>query len=190
LKTTAFTLVETLVVIALIAALTVIFLSPLPRAQAVNPDQLAPRLSSALEAAHTQAVAERTALTLTGDGERLVITAPDGAEEERFTNTTLAGTLTIAPDGTTSGALTLTPAGQNCTRHTLTNFGISTTAGCGASSPEGSVPPPVPPTPPISPPPPPPASGPPASGPPVPGTVPPRLDPPGMPVEPRNPVSE
>lgn len=124
------TLVEVLVVIALIAVLTAIFVSQMPRAQAVNPEQYPARLSAALEAAHTQAVAERTLLTLTGSGERLLVTATDGTEEERFANAVLAGTLTIQADGVTAGTLTLTPTGSACTRHSLSEFGIGRWEGC------------------------------------------------------------
>jgi prepilin-type N-terminal cleavage/methylation domain-containing protein len=143
------TLIETLVVLALLSLLTVIFVSQMPRAQAVNPEQVASRLGAALEAAHTQAVAERTALTLTGDGERLLVTAPDGTEEERFGQTSLTGSLTIQPDGQVAGGLTLT-TGAGCTQHGLSASGIASQAACGGTpvavtpAPGASVPSPTP----------------------------------------------
>lgn len=129
MRNAGLTLIETLVVLALLSLLTVIFVSQMPRAQAVNPEQVASRLGAALEAAHTQAVAERTALTLTGDGERLLVTAPDGTEEKRFGQTSLTGSLTIQPDGQVAGGLTLT-TGAGCIQHGLSAFGIASQTAC------------------------------------------------------------
>lgn len=126
--TSGFTLVEVMVVIILTILLAVIGVSAMPR-----PDDrtngLGDRLASTLESAHTQAVAERTAVTLTGSDERLQVSSVDGTETVSFSPGQLNGSVSIQADGLTSGQLTL-QAASTCTRYTLTSYGASAAGSC------------------------------------------------------------
>lgn len=129
--TDGFTLIEVLAVVALIAALTALTATTLPqfRSNPVN-RQLSERLASQLEAAHTQAYAERQPLTLTGQRDLLFIDGPDGREQVPLQNATLTGQIVIDSYGRSTGALQLYGAGIPCTAFSISNAGLSVQGAC------------------------------------------------------------
>lgn len=130
-QTSGFTLIEVLVVIALIAALTAAVVAHFPRANTTPANTGLPdRLSTLMQAAYSQAYGERTTVTLTGQGNRLLIVTSSGTEPESFEAATLTGTLQIATTGTTSGQLQLQAPGLTCTRLTLDSAGNTTRTSC------------------------------------------------------------
>lgn len=126
-----FTLIEILVVIALIAALTAAAVTQLPRIHdSPTTAKLPDRLATELEAAHTQAYSERRTVTLTGQGSRLLLTTSDGTEPEVFDPATLSGTIQIDASGNTSGQLNLQAPSIACTTFTLSSAGTATRSPC------------------------------------------------------------
>lgn len=131
LPQTGFTLIEVLVLVALIALITAVVAATLPRFNS-NPanTQLPERLATQLEAAHTQAYAERADVALTGQGALLLIDGPAGREQINFDNAQIVGRLTISAAGSSLGNLVLTAPGISCTRLSLNDAGISVREEC------------------------------------------------------------
>ena len=129
--TTGFTLIEVLVTIMVLCVLIAASVALLPRAdRAPDTDTLPARVSSTLEAAHSQALEEGAPVTLLGQGDTLQISSAGETTADRFAQAALAGTLAIGTDGTASGAILLTPPGQPCTRLTLSEGGTTQQGGC------------------------------------------------------------
>ncbi|GGS02806.1 pilus assembly FimT family protein [Deinococcus sedimenti] len=126
-----FSLAEVLVVIAITALLTAIGVTALPKQNNdVTLDGLPARFASALESAHSQALAERAAVTLTGTARELSVTSLDGTERVSFSPAQVAGTITIQPGGTTTGTVTLTMPNGTCSLYSLTLYGTSAAGTC------------------------------------------------------------
>lgn len=125
------TLTEMMVVIALIAVLTGVAVMQLPRFnRAPDAEQIMGRVSASLEAAHTEAVAQETPLTITASDNTLTFSTGGENEVETFNQTVLTGTLSIQASGQSSGALRVTPPGQNCKALSLTPTGHVLQGGC------------------------------------------------------------
>lgn len=125
-----FTLIEVMIMIALTVILAVIGVTTMPRTQDTSTNGMENRLASTLESAHTQALAERIAVTLTGTTTKLQVSTSDGTETVSFSPAQLTGTITIQPDGLTSGQLDLQITPSTCARYTLTSYGTSATGPC------------------------------------------------------------
>lgn len=126
-----FSLAEVMVVIALTAILTAIGVTAMPRQnQDVTLDGLPDRFLSALESAHTQALAERTTVTVSGTARELSVTTVDGTERVSFAPAQIGGTIIIQPGGTTTGTVTLTLPSGTCSRYSLTLYGTSAAGTC------------------------------------------------------------
>lgn len=130
-RTRAFTVVEVLVTIALMAALTAIAVTQIPRVnQPVDQAGLAVRVSSVLEAAHTQAVAERTPVTVNATGSALSVTNDQGTDDDQFPQDRLTGTFSAQADGTSSGSVRVEADHFTCTVVSLAASGQAQSTGC------------------------------------------------------------
>ncbi|MCD0159909.1 hypothetical protein CBQ26_16960 [Deinococcus indicus] len=127
---TGFSMAEVLVVIAITAILTAIGIAAMPKDQDVTLDGLPDRFMSALQSAHSQAMAERTTVTLTGAARDLTVTTADGTEHVSFAPAQTGGTITIQPSGSTTGTVTLTLPSGTCSRYSLTLYGTSAAGMC------------------------------------------------------------
>ena len=127
---TGFSMAEVLVVIAITAILTAIGITAMPKDQDVTLDGLPDRFMSALQSAHSQAMAERTTVTLTGAARELTVTTVDGTEHVAFAPAQTGGTITIQPSGSTTGTVTLTLPNGTCSRYSLTLYGTSAAGMC------------------------------------------------------------
>ena len=142
------TLIEVLVTVLLITIFTTVAVTQIPKAnQPIDRETLALRVGNALEAAHVQAIAERTAVHITAADNHLSVSTPaGGTETDTFAQATLSGTLDITPDGTTTGNLVVSADHFPCTLVTLDTGGTQRSgtceAGLPATDPGVSTPPP------------------------------------------------
>ena len=165
--TAGLTIIEVLVTVLLIMIFSTLAVTQIPKAdRPIDQDTLALRVGNALEAAHVQAVAERTAVHVTAADDHLSVSTPaGGAETDTFAHATLSGTLDITPDGTTTGNLVVFADHFPCTLVSLNTGGTQRSGTCEAGLPAtdpvvtspppgsstGTTPSPTPPaTPPVS----------------------------------------
>lgn len=138
MNTGGLTLTEMLVTIALLALLGGVAVTNLPR---INrpPDTatLGARVQTTLEAAHITALAERSAVTLSGDGETLRVTGPGGQDSDVFRGAALSGAVSITPDGQSAGFVKVSGGEQPCVRLSLNAGGFGVASACAGSA--GSV---------------------------------------------------
>lgn len=130
-RTQAFTLMEVLVTIVLLSGLTYAVLESLPSGDR-TPDtaQATTQVSTALQAAHTEASADRTIVTVTSSGDTLTQTSVNGTDILRFPGATLTGTLSIDGSGIPAGAIQINAPGAPCTTLRLTTNGQPVTDPC------------------------------------------------------------
>lgn len=131
MKSAGWTLMETMVAVALLVALTGIAVSQLPRmSRAPDAEQLQTRVGAMLQAAHTQAVGEERQVSVTGAGEGLTLSASEESEAERFGQAQLSGTVVISAGGSSTGALTVQGLGGSCRKLSLSEIGNVIAGSC------------------------------------------------------------
>ncbi len=129
--TAGFTLVELTMVLALVAGLFAATMALAPRSNtAPDMGNYPAKLATAIEAARTQALAERVSVTLTGTGDRLNVTTADGTEASTFPTAALSGSIAVQADGSSSGRLTILGNNLPCQSLNLSAGGSVDTASC------------------------------------------------------------
>lgn len=131
MKSAGWTLMETMVAVALLVTMTSIAVTQLPRMnRPPDAEQLHTRVGAALQAAHTQAVGEEREMSVTGTGESLTFSAGGEIESEHFSRAQLGGKVVIDADGASTGALTVQGPGVSCQALSLSEIGNVVTGSC------------------------------------------------------------